>query len=112
MRSFLERKTRARQRGWIGLVMVLVALVVVAFLAKDALKQYGLVPGATASRTGTKAASPGERARSPGAMDIDASDLESAPVAPASALERARGVQDMVNKQAEERARELEGKAK
>jgi hypothetical protein len=108
MQWFVGGKTRARQRGWIGLVVVLVALVVVAFLAKDALKQYGLVPGAAV----TKAATPGERARVPGATDIDASDLGSAPVAPASALERARGVQDMVNKQAEERAQEIEGKTK
>jgi hypothetical protein len=112
MRSFTGRKSRARQRGWIGIVMLLVGLVVVAFLAKEALKQFGLVPSTAATKTGTKAASPGERARAPGAMDVDATDLGSAPVAPASALERARGVQDMVNKQAQERAQEIEGKAK
>ena len=38
----------ARQGGWVGLVVVLVALVIVAVLAKDALKKYGLMPGAAA----------------------------------------------------------------
>ena len=45
----------ARQRGWVGLVVILVALVIVAFLAKDALKEYGLASGAAAT---TKAGTP------------------------------------------------------
>ena len=46
---------RTRQGGWVGLVVILVALVIVAFLAKDALKKYGLVPSAsTATKAGSR----------------------------------------------------------
>jgi hypothetical protein len=94
----------ARQRGWAGLVMILVALAIVAFLAKDALKGYGL-----ASRTAapTKAGTPAERARAPGAGGVEALDVGSAP-----APERARGVEDMVKQQADERASRLDAAAK
>jgi hypothetical protein len=86
--------------------MILVALVIVAVLAKDALKAYGLgsSPKATA-----KAGTPGERARAPGAIGAEAVDMDSAPTAPASALERARGVEDMVKQQAAERAARGDG---
>ena len=97
---------RARQRGWVGLVVVLVAFVIVALLAKDALKQYGLVP---AKPTAAKAASPGERARAPGAVGAEAIDLDSAPSAPSGALDRARGVEDMLKRQADERATRMDG---
>jgi hypothetical protein len=106
MRRFLHRKTRARQRGWVGLVVVLLALVIVAILAKDALKQYGLVPGAAVA---TKAATPGERSRAAGAVGAETVDAGSAPTAPAAALDRARGVEDMVKRQADERAARGDG---
>ena len=101
--------SRARQRGWIGLVVVLLALVIVAVLAKDALKSYGLVPGAAVTKT---AGTAGERARAPGAVGAEAIDLGSAPSAPAAALERARGVEEMVKQQADERAARVDGAAK
>jgi hypothetical protein len=98
---------RARQGGWLGLVVMLVALVIVAFLAKEALKQYGLLPG---KPTAEKAATPGERARAAGAMGLDATDLDSsAPQSPGGALDRARGVESMVQQQADERAKQMDG---
>ena len=98
---------RARERGWVGLIVVLVALVIVAFLAKDALKQYGLAPP---KATTTKAGTPGERARAAGAMGLDATDLDaSAPQSPGGALDRARGVGEMVQQQADERAKRMDG---
>jgi len=66
---------RSRQGGWIGLVVMLVGLVIVAFLAKEALKQYGVLPGKPP--IAEKAATPGERARAAGAMGVDALDLDS-----------------------------------
>lgn len=108
MQSFIGRKPRGRQRGWVGLVVILVALVIVAVLAKDALKQYGLVPGATVTKAGT----PGERARAPGATGVETLDFGSAPMAPMAPLERARGVEEMVKQQAEERASRMDGAAK
>jgi hypothetical protein len=109
MRSSMRRVPGARQGGWVGLLVVLVALVIVAVLARDALKHYGLLPGkAAAIRAGT----PGERARAPGASGIESLDLEAAPSAPASALDRARGVEDMVKRQAEERGARMDSVAK
>ena len=95
-----------RQRGWIGIVVILVALAIVAILAKDALKGYGLTSGANVT---TKAGSPGERARMPGAIAGEALDPGAAPTAPAGALERARGVEDMVKREAAERAARPDG---
>ena len=80
--------------------MILVALAIVGYLAKDALKKYGLTPAAPVT---TKAGTPAERARAPGAGGFEALDLGSAPTAPASAIERARGVEDMVKQKAAER---------
>ena len=45
----------SRQRGWIGLVIILLALAIVAVLAQTALKRYGLLGE---DRTTTKAAGP------------------------------------------------------
>ena len=90
-----------RQGGWIGLVVILLALVIVAMLAKDALKQYGLVPGAEPP---ARAGSPGERARAPAASAVDAIDVSPTPVAPTAPIERARGLEESVRRQAEERA--------
>jgi len=109
MQSFMHRKPNARQGGWVGLVVILLALAVVAVLAKDALKQYGLVPGAGGS---TKAGTPGERARAAGAVGVDAVDLGTAASMPVNALERARGVEDMVKQQADERAARVDGAAR
>jgi hypothetical protein len=90
----------------VGLVVVLVALVIAYRARQDALKQYGLVPGKT---TATKAGTPAERARAPGAGGVEALDLDSAPTAPGAALDRARGVEDMVKRQADERATRMDG---
>jgi hypothetical protein len=108
MLPFMHRESRVRQCGWVGLVVILLALVIVAVLAKDALKKYGLVPGAPVTKAGT----PGERARAPGATGVEALDVDSAPSTPAAALERARGVEDMVKRQADERATRVDGGAK
>ena len=68
MRTGMNVRPSARQRGWVGLIVILVALVIVAILAKDALKKYGLAPGAPVT---TKAGTPAERARAPGAGGIE-----------------------------------------
>ena len=95
------RSTRLRQRGWAGVLVILVALVIVGFLAKDSLKAYlGVGPKPT---TAQKAGTPGERVRAPGAIGSEAFDPTSAPPSGGSALERARGVEDMVKQQAAER---------
>ena len=89
--------------------MILVALVIVAFLAKQGLKGYGLAPGAAGA---TKAATPAERARMPGAISGEALDMGAAPSSPAAALERARGVEQMMKQQAAEREARGDGTAR
>ncbi len=90
-----------RQGGWIGLIVILLAVVIVGLLAKDALRQYGLVPGAAAPM---EAGSPGERARAPAASGIDAVDVGTVQVAPTAPMDRARGLEESVKRQADERA--------
>jgi hypothetical protein len=69
-------------------------------LVKEALKQYGFASGAAATQPGT----PAERMRSPAAGGVEAFDPGSAPATPASVLERARGVEETIRRQADERA--------
>jgi hypothetical protein len=82
------------------MLVVLAALAIGGFLAKDALKAYlGVGVKPTAANTAT----PGERARAPGAIGAEAFDPGSAPPPAGTALERARGVEEMVKRQAAER---------
>ena len=111
MRSFLQQRSRAHQRGWVGLVVILLGLVIVAFLAKDALKQYGLVPGAT-MQTKAPAGTAAERARAPSAVSVEVPEVGAAAPTPAAVLERARAVEDMVKREADERAVQVDGAAK
>ena len=87
------------------MLVVLIALAIVGYLAKDALKGYLNVD----AKPSAKAASSGERVRSPGAVGIEAFDPGSAPPSGGSALERARGVEDAVRQQAAERAARGDG---
>ena len=84
-----------RQRGWVGLVVILLALVIVALGARTALKEYGLLDD------------PGKRhpvVAKPGATELE----QAAAIAPRDALERARGVQDMVRQQAIEQEKRID----
>jgi hypothetical protein len=101
---------RRRQRGWAGLVAILIALAIVAWLSKDALKQYGLMSGLGPP---TKAMPATERVRGPGVGVTEASpDVTTATPAPFGALERARGVEGMVKEQAAENARRIDDATK
>ncbi|MCC6380695.1 MAG: hypothetical protein IT519_17895 [Burkholderiales bacterium] len=51
-----------RQRGWAGLVAVLLALAIVAWLAQSALRSYGLASKPPAA-SGAPASDPRERAK-------------------------------------------------
>jgi hypothetical protein len=88
-----------RQRGWVGMLVILAALLIVAVLAQTALKRYGLL-GAGSSTKAVEGLSP----------------LTSSPAAAAAAstpslqvpLERARAVEATVLKGAAEQDRQLE----
>jgi hypothetical protein len=98
----------SRQRGWIGLIGLLLALVIVALLAQKLLKTSGLIqdtePGAksTASR-GVRG--PGEASPAP----IDATE---ATPAPSAAIERARAVESAVQQQAQDMNKRIDDAAK
>ena len=83
------------QRGWLGLVVILFALVIVALAARTALKQYGVLDDPGHARPA---------ADRPGASEVE----QAAATTPRNALERARGVQDMVNQQAVEQAKRID----
>ena len=52
-----------RQGGWVGLIVILLALAIVAWLSKDALKQYGLLSGARQGRRSPPGSSAARRRR-------------------------------------------------
>jgi len=91
----------ARQRGWVGLVVLLLALVIVAMLAQTMLKQYGLLAGdrATPRTAGPRGVGP----TTPMSVDTGATTP-----APANAIERARGVESVLQQQTQEMGRRID----
>ena len=99
--------TPHRQRGWLGLIGLLLALVIVAVLAQKVLKTYGLLSGAqpeakSASERGPRG--PGEISPAP----LDASGVTPAP----AAMERARGLESAVQQQAQDLNKRMDETAK
>jgi hypothetical protein len=95
-----------RQGGWVGLIGILLALVIVAWLYADALKAYLLPPSPPTATT--KTGTPGAAAPAVGGIgpvDIDAS---SATPPPQTAIDRARGVEDMVKQGAEHQVKQID----
>jgi hypothetical protein len=86
--------SRQYQRGWVGLIVILLALVIVGLVARTALKSYGLFEEDKARHV----------AAPPGASEVD----QAAAITPRNALERARGVQDMVKEQAIEQEKRID----
>jgi hypothetical protein len=93
-----------RQRGWVGLVVLLLALVIVAVLAQTALKHYGLLAAADAPRE--------EARRVPGDAALVEPDPATVTPTPRNALERARGMENTVRKQADELGKQIDDAAK
>jgi hypothetical protein len=85
------------QRGWVGMLLILVALVVVAALAQTALKRYGLL-GSDRARVAPP--------RQPGSTDA-ASGTASAPSLQAP-IERGKGVEATVLQGAAEQNKRIE----
>ena len=78
--------TRGTQGGWVGMIVLLLALVIVAYLAKDALRKYGLMP--TGGTTSTRPATPGERTGSAAAGATERMDPMGSAPAPANAIDK------------------------
>jgi hypothetical protein len=100
----IAMSARRAQRGWVGLIVLLIALVIVAMLAQDALVKYGLLRNPATSA----AKEPGGLGRSPtpAAIPGDASTLSTPSYA--TPIERARGVEDTVRQQADDRSRRID----
>jgi hypothetical protein len=95
---------RARQRGWLGLIAILIALVIVAVLAQKLLKTYGLVPGPESSaQTGP---------RGPGPATPAAGDTTSAVPPPTNPIERARGLEQQVQREAQDIGKRIDEQTK
>ena len=89
-----------KQGGWVGLIVILLALAIVAWLSKDALKQYGLLsdPGKVVEPTGL------QRSPTPAAVSDYTGGASPSFQAP---LERARGVESTVLRGAEAQSRQI-----
>lgn len=97
-------RRRSRQGGWVGLIVILLALLIVAWLSKDALKQYGLL--GDMEKQPRPAA---DSVRGPGiGVTQAAPDVTTATPAPMEALQRARGLESAVKEQAAENARRID----
>ncbi|HEX6137900.1 MAG TPA: hypothetical protein VF059_09590 [Casimicrobiaceae bacterium] len=86
--------SRRQQRGWVGLIVLLLALVIVGLLARTALKSYGLFEDPDSAR----------HVAAPGASEAE----QAATVTPRNALERARGVEDIVKRGAAEQEKRID----
>ena len=95
---------RTRQRGWLGLIAILIALVIVALLAQKLLQTYGLVPGAgTSAQVGS---------RGPGPAASAEGDATSATPAPTNPIERARGLEQQVQRDAQDLGKRIDEQTK
>jgi hypothetical protein len=93
-----------RQRGWVGLIVILIALVIVALLAQKALKSYGLLPGADETTAAGNRVPP---AASPAGVDPT-----SVPATPAATIQRARGLEQQLQREAEDQGKRIDEQSK
>ncbi|HEV2685181.1 MAG TPA: hypothetical protein VGW79_00950, partial [Actinomycetota bacterium] len=97
-------RRRFGQRGWVGLIGLLIALVIVALLAQTVLKSYGLLGD------GERKASAGSRA--PGALapgPVDATEVAPAYAAP---IERARNLEQRMQRDAQDLGQRIDEQTK
>jgi hypothetical protein len=102
------KRHNSRQRGWLGTVGVLIALLIIAWLVKDALREYGL--SAEAEKAAAKAAESGAPTgfqRSPTPAAVSATPPGGTPSFQAP-IERARSVETTVNRAAEAQGRSID----
>jgi hypothetical protein len=93
---------RRRHRGWIGLIGILIALVIVAVLAQTVLRSYGLLGSSDRAAAGP---------RTPPSVTPAG---EPAPAVPAvmAPIERAKGVEQQVQRDAQNLGQRIEEQTK
>jgi len=96
--------TRRRQRGWVGLLAILIVIAIVALLAGSVIRQYGL--GEAPKRASPMSpASEAVGGLAPAAPD-------SASVPPRDALERARALEGTLKQQAADYEKRIDEQSK
>jgi hypothetical protein len=98
-------RTKHGQRGWVGLIVLLIALLIVALLSQKLLKQMGLF---SSDRAISNAAGP----RGPGPAAEAPVDATGASITPGNAIERARGLESSVQQQAQDLNQRLDAQTK
>ena len=93
-------RTRARQRGWAGLIGLLIALAIVLLLGRTVLQQMGVL-----SPHPPAASTPVSRQLAPDAASAQAATASPSYSAP---IERARSVESTVQQQARDAAARVE----
>ena len=96
---------RHSQRGWVGLIVLLLALLIVAVLSQKLLRQMGLLSN---DRVTTTTAGP--RGVGPSAP-VDVDSTIATPV-PGNAIERARSVESTVLQQSQDMGRNIDAQTK
>ena len=94
-----------RQHGFLGLIVILIALLIVAWLSMDALKAYGVMSGVGPNPKSVPAVEP---ARGPGVAGTDSREVTTATPAPMNALDKARGLESAVREQAADQSRRID----
>ena len=97
--------TMHRQRGWVGLIVLLVALVIVGLLSQKLLKQMGL---SAEDRAISKAAGP----RGPGPTGAVPLEVTGAPPIPGNAIERAKGLESTLQQQSQDMGQRIDAQTK
>jgi hypothetical protein len=95
----LNVSSPARQRGWAGLIVLVIALVIVGLLAKTLLQSYGLTGTATPA---SKTTPVGQASHEVGAVTAT----------PRDAIERARGLEQSVQQQADDLSKRIDEASK
>ena len=98
-------RTLHRQRGWVGLIVLLIALVIVGLLSQKLLKQMGLF---SEDRVMSKAAGP----RAPGPIGAVPLDVTGATPVPTNAIERAKGLESTLQQQSQDMGQRIDAQTK
>ena len=93
------------QRGWVGLIVLLLALVIAGVLAQTLLKKMGLFSGDRVTTNATGIRGPGPATGVP----VDAT---AATPIPANAIERARGVESTLQQQSQDMSKRIDAQTK
>ena len=91
MRMRFQPVLPGRQDGWVGMLVILIALLIVAWLSKDALMKYGMLDGGGAAAT--------KRSTAPGA----AAGSDAEPATPSNVREKAQALEGLLQKESTKR---------